>query len=75
MTSYIINIHEVLTEVLETTFAIFPFFADYHHLYNILSHFIVKFVRKSKKLKKIFFWLFWGFLKFLVFLIIFGDIL
>ena len=58
MTSYIINIHEVLTEVLETKFAIFPFFEDYHHLYNILNHFIRKFVRKSQKLKKIFFWLF-----------------
>ena len=46
MTSYIINIHEVLTEVLETKFEIFPFFADYHHLYNIFSHFIRKFVRK-----------------------------
>ena len=55
MTSYIINIHEVLTEVLETKFAIFPFFADYHHLYNIFSHFIRKFDRKSKKLKNKFF--------------------
>ena len=58
MTSYIINIHEVLTEVLETKFAIFKFFADYHHLYNILSHFKRKFVRKSKKLKKNFFGIF-----------------
>ena len=54
MTSYNINIHEVLTEVPETKFAIFPFFADYHHLYNILSHFIRIFVRKSKKLQKFF---------------------